>query len=809
MKTLKTALLIFFLSLSFLSVLQFWQIKQVEATTIFSDGFETGDFTQWTGSSGTAYPNDTAILHSGSYAANATGAAVDYYCYETFADQSPIYARQYIRIGTLPSDGNALTFMMFWVGGLYLFKGWVLGNSTAANWAIVARDTGDTAQANVSIVAVSVGTWYCVEAKWIKNNAAGGAALFVDGVEVINSTGYTTKNSDVATVRFGLDQTYPSSSLWWDDCVIATSYIGPIVIPPTEGAGEVSDWAYRISGNSTSCYIIDSAGTVIYDNAAFETVLNTALTYADGNATKSIYVYPDNYETTDMLGPGWYGGTSYSNVYLQFGPSTNITRTAAGTGDYLLQFHDYSYPTTFNLTITSNGTVAFNAAQYCDGFELMGQVNSTYSNMTIQHLKGQGFRFVRSRYCDYENLTVFSPHEITAFGLSFEVSDVQYSTFNNIEVDANDQGLSEGFYIGDWDSNADWNGSYFNTFEKIWVHNTHRNGFYLNAGAGYGVYNNTFTNCTAENNAQTGYAGIKLRPAVNNTFTDFIIRNMTGGVTTGTQYDAEGSPTQLNCTGNYVQADLYDITVDSLILTSDGSDQSVDNNFFNLTQNGGKGTYFSNPASSPIHHNTIYFNLTDCDGLWFETGNISYNTFYLNFTRCGGSGYPDIRHSAGWTEVTENDFYVYATSGNPNGLYDFVNGTQNNYVYYPYTYAGISIEITFPENVTYYSSSIPVSFVASGGTIDDLWFNCDNASTWVYASNQTYSGVTYMTGFINGTYTFYAWANNTIGDIAEETIMFTVEITVNLYGIDGVSASIIIKINGVSVTSVTKINGEP
>lgn len=553
---------------------------------------------------------------------------------------------------------------------------------------------------------------------------------------------------------------------------------------PTEGEGDASDWAYRISDNATSCYILDNTGAVIYNNAAFHTVFNTALAYADGNATKSIYIYPDNYTTSGILGPSWYGGTAYSNIYVQFGPATNITRTSGtGNGDYLLQFHDYSYPTTTNLTITCNGTVTFNAANYCDGFELNGQVNSTYSNMTIQHLEGNGYKFARSRYCDYENLTVFSPHETSVAGMCFEISDVQYGTFYNIEVDGNDQGLSEGFYIGDWDGNANWNGSYFNTFTKIWVHGIHRNGFYLNGGGtGYGVHNNTFSNCTAEDNAQDGYFGIKLRPAQNNTFTDIIIRNMTGGVTTGTSYD--DSETAGNTTGNYVQARCFGLTTQAFTLATDGSDQSIDNNFFNLTFTGGVGTYFANPQTSVIHDNICYLNFTDTHAaIYLEQGYISDNTFYLNFSRV--SGHPDIWHWSGWTSITDNTFYVYETSGNPNGLYDFVNGTQGNIVVYPYSYSGppptlVSITIISPTNTTYSSSTITVEIdvEVSGSTLDTVLWDLDNASSWVYVSNQTYTIATQMKGISNGEhYTLYVWANATDGTEEYATVMFSVSIS--------------------------------
>jgi hypothetical protein len=90
---------------------------------------------------------------------------------------------------------------------------------------------------------------------------------------------------------------------------------------------------------------------------------------------------------------------------------------------------------------------------------------------------------------------------------------------------------------------------------------------------------------------------------------------------------------------------------------------------------------------------------------------------------------------------------------------------------------GVTVIITSPTNTTYTIPTVSVQLSASGGTIDTIWWNCKNGTSWIYGTNQTYTTPTSMTGFVNGTsYTFYAWANNTLGEWDEETVMFTVEI---------------------------------
>lgn len=89
----------------------------------------------------------------------------------------------------------------------------------------------------------------------------------------------------------------------------------------------------------------------------------------------------------------------------------------------------------------------------------------------------------------------------------------------------------------------------------------------------------------------------------------------------------------------------------------------------------------------------------------------------------------------------------------------------------------VSLTIINPTNTTYETSSISVSLSGSGGTIDKITYNVKNGTTWIYASNQTYTTPTSMTGFINGTaYTFCGFVNNTDGLIDEDNIMFSVQI---------------------------------
>jgi len=446
----------------------------------------------------------------------------------------------------------------------------------------------------------------------------------------------------------------------------------------TLGEYPSSTFTYRIFRNSTSTYRINSAGVVDDHNSDPAVVINNALWDCSSVHGGSIYVVPNTYLTSTFIGGNPLYTNDFSNIYLLLGNGTIIQRSGGtGDGDYIFYLNGAGAGTTFtNFTLASNGTAYLNSAGYCNGVCVTQSLNFTMYNITVQHTYGAGIFLRQCRYPDIENVSVFSNSEHYA-AMIMLLSDVQYGTFKHLNLDGNCSAYSaEGLYLGDSDSNVNWNGSYFNTFSDIWVHNVRQNGIYLSSSEDiYGTYNNTFTNCTIENNWADGYFGIKLRPAKNNTFTNIVMRNMTGGVTTGTTYDAS-SP--YNCTGNSVQATCYNMKTQPFTLTTDGDNQSVDHNFFNLTISNSPGTYFSSGTNSKLYDNTIYISMTNCTiGLYFEEGYIQDNVFVANFLNCGAAGHADIWFYNSPTDpnIARNTIYILSESGNPHGQLEGSLGT--------------------------------------------------------------------------------------------------------------------------------------
>ena len=157
---------------------------------------------------------------------------------------------------------------------------------------------------------------------------------------------------------------------------------------------------------------------------------------------------------------------------------------------------------------------------------------------------------------------------------------------------------------------------------------------------------------------------------------------------------------------------------------------------------------------------------------------------------------------ANWTKTLPSIYGAYV-------LYRiYANDTDNNWATsndYKFQLEGVVINITInnPVATTYYVStiSVTISVTVAGGTLDKIVYNVLNDTTYVYASNQTYTTSTSMTGFTTGTkYHFWVWANATDGTVESASVDFFVSLAVG-HAAFRLSVSSLIVIQGVTFTN--------
>jgi len=194
---------------------------------IFEDGFESGDFSRWTGTGTTS--GETAgvvsapvLPHSGVYHARFTtdGGVSRAFCYKDIAGMSELYARVYVYIDAgLPlGTWNALWLIQFAdSGGSILASYGVKANTAGTRWAVMRSNTNAYAASGPI-----EDRWYLVEAYFKKASTGKTIVLYVDGVEVASLSLNTASANDVARVRFGIgySDSGVATTVYIDDATI-------------------------------------------------------------------------------------------------------------------------------------------------------------------------------------------------------------------------------------------------------------------------------------------------------------------------------------------------------------------------------------------------------------------------------------------------------------------------------------------------------------------------------------------------------------------------------------------------------------
>jgi len=207
------------------------------SATIFADGFESGSFSSWTGTSITS--GETAAVvntmaHQGTYSAmftsNGNGGFERAYCYKAISSLAELYARGYFRVATsgIADNDDRFYFLIFRAGSQPVaFAGW-RQTGGIVRWNLLIRDGTGWAGA-FSAVSPSLNQWYCVELHWVESASGGYGELWVNGVLVCSITGKNTAYyGDVNRVDFGLAEIVNcgATTVYGDCCAISRTYIG-------------------------------------------------------------------------------------------------------------------------------------------------------------------------------------------------------------------------------------------------------------------------------------------------------------------------------------------------------------------------------------------------------------------------------------------------------------------------------------------------------------------------------------------------------------------------------------------------------
>jgi len=856
-----------------------WQIKPAQATTTFSDGFESGDFTAWTGTSADAATNAVQNItkHYGSYGYNITltGNYGQGNVYESISGYSTVFLRvffnfsqlmgvndRYYRIADFSEDSiGRLTYNYIMEMGLW--------RDTAGTYKFGYNRNYPAAAANYANVTISAKEWHYAEMKFVDDSVNGEYTVYFDGVELVSETGLDTSAASMTKAIVGFKGYLVNDMAYLDDVVVSDIYIESMSSVPafvsswynSTRAGNVtqfqSDWTCDeatldkawLASNNTGATANSSCVSITAGRAIF----NMALNATAGNIIRNQWYA--NSSVGNETASGWFDLNTTSIPYTTWLHSVGTQFYDSGGNRVLLygtntrDFITTGYPWGIWFTVgTNTEDPAWNATNVgltLDAMKVWGM------NATRSHL---GVQWWQSNYTNY-------------WGVFREYAQLCANRGINVILDfycVNQSNGAPELPYAPWGKAGD--EAYLPTtqsFIDFWVNVTLTLRDCPNVI--YDLWNEPHGNSTLEDSwiGSPTTLGIAEQTAIairHLTDQPIIIQwdygdykggdglnwilhvafNESSNWAVTTHLYRDGTDTNWNSDyatllSEYNNHKFFNQTVPFLI-PEIGLDGAAGNltaeqtwfqnslqifNTYNISYlawtwiNFGLyrllGTAAWNNLKPPSVVNgsgvgeglegAIFVNSINPHPFVWTVGNETlngYNYIYSNntawSTTWGGnqltvtySGATQVRvwwnvsstypingtlqclHSNG-TKVNATDYYDSAT----NLIRLNSTGGSTWTIGYSLTYA-VTVTITLPTNTTYTTSTVPVEISASGGTIDTIWWNCKNGTSWIYGTNQTYTAPTSMTGFVNGTsYTFYAWANNTDGNWDEETVMFTV-----------------------------------
>jgi hypothetical protein len=264
-------------------------------TVLFSDGFESGGFSAWTGTTyaggglATAPVVQSSVKSNGTYAMRGTvlGAVGWSAAYETLVtNYATLYVRCYAYVTALPASGNRIRIGPMIEDGpeeptLALADGCIYNNSGTYEWSLGyhTNSGGETEQfVEASDATIAADTWYCVEVVFSAGSGTGFSRMYVNGVDTVDATGLTNDDAVANYFEAGAWDFFASTvySNYVDDVVANdTGPIGPGVgftsmLASTTQAGASCTFSCQIMGSSgLSKYIFstNNTGTWVNDSA--------------------------------------------------------------------------------------------------------------------------------------------------------------------------------------------------------------------------------------------------------------------------------------------------------------------------------------------------------------------------------------------------------------------------------------------------------------------------------------------------------------------------------------------------------------
>lgn len=190
--------------------------------SVFSDGFETGDFSAWSSTSATSGESASIVtspVYSGanaaSFTSNGGGGYEKTYAIETLSPSLGTVSVEgtfMLSQNGIVESGDRIKLIELRSGSTVIAAAGLRQRTAGLSYWLETRD-GTTYVESYAQSTTDVSQWFTMELQWTNDVTNGGGSLLVNGVSVIEVTGDNTSNyGDCSEVRVGLTEAYNCGS---------------------------------------------------------------------------------------------------------------------------------------------------------------------------------------------------------------------------------------------------------------------------------------------------------------------------------------------------------------------------------------------------------------------------------------------------------------------------------------------------------------------------------------------------------------------------------------------------------------------
>jgi hypothetical protein len=292
------------------------------AAPLFSDGFESGDMSSWTGSTGIVVQQ--AEVHSGTWAARATSTGSPSWAYRSLGSaQDELFVRTWFK---LISNSTNVFLVRVRTGAGSIVASLGVNSGGRLFW----RD--DVAGANTtSATNVTRGVWHEAQMRVLVNGTSSQAEVWIDGVRIDDLSGSKSLGTTLlGRIQIGDNSSSRTYDVVFDDVVADVAFIGgpPDTTPPSAPTGLVATATApdRVQLSWSAPPETDVAGYTIYrDGAEVGTVSGAAnTTFEDGTVSP---------ETTYSYAVDAFDGATPPNHSPRSSPAVVTTPPGQGGAD--------------------------------------------------------------------------------------------------------------------------------------------------------------------------------------------------------------------------------------------------------------------------------------------------------------------------------------------------------------------------------------------------------------------------------------------------------------------------------------------